>query len=98
MLVKIIKSHRNIVIICDKKLIGKKFNQGQFQIDVKKNFFDGEEKTKQETIEIIKRMVEEDATFNIVGKESIETALETGLINKEGIKTIQNTPVALVLL
>ena len=98
MLVKIIKSHRNIVIICDKNLIGKKFNQGQFQIDVKKNFFDGEEKTKQETIEIIKRMVEEDATFNIVGKESIETALETGLINKEGIKTIQNTPVALVLL
>lgn len=97
MLVKIIKSHRNIVIICDKNLIGKKFNQKQFQIDVKKNFFDGEEKTKQETIEIIKKMAEEDSTFNIVGKESVETALETGIINKKGIKTIQNTPIALVL-
>ncbi len=97
MLVKIIRSHRNIVIICDKNLIGKKFNQGQFQLDIKENFFNGEEKTKQETIELIKRMAQEDATFNIVGKESIETALETGIINEDGIKTIQDTPVALVL-
>jgi hypothetical protein len=97
MLVKIIKSHRNIVVICDNNLIGKRLSQGEFQIDVKENFFNGEEKTKQETIEIIERMAQEDATFNIVGKESVETALEIGIINKEGIKTIQNTPVALVL-
>ncbi len=98
MLVKIIKSHRNIVIICDKNLIGKTFSHEKFQINVKENFFNGEEKNKEETIEIIKKMVEEDATFNIVGKESIKVALETGIINKEGIKTIQNTPIALVLL
>ena len=97
MLVKIIKSHRNIVIICDENLIGKSFSEGQFQIDIKENFFNGEKKTKQETLEIIKRMAEEDATFNIVGKESVEVALETGIITKKGIKTIQNTPVALVL-
>ena len=97
MLVKIIKSHRDIVIICDNNLIGKKFYEGQFQLDVKENFFNGEEKTKQETIEIIEHMVKEDATFNIVGKESTETALETGIINKEAIKTIQNVPFAMVL-
>ena len=97
MLVKIIKSHRNIVIICDKNLIGKKVSQGPFQLDIKENFFNGEEKTREETIEIIKRMAQEDATFNIVGKESVETALETGIINKDGIKIIQDIPVALVL-
>ncbi len=97
MLVKTIKSHRNIVIICDTDLIGKKFEEGQLQLDIKENFFNGEEKTKEETTEIIKNMIQEDATFNIVGKESIETALETGIINKEGIRTIQNIPVALVL-
>ena len=98
MLVKVVKSHRNLVIICDKDLIGKKFSQGQFQLDIKENFFNGEDKTKEETVKIMKRMAQEDATFNIVGKESVETALETGIIKKEGIKTIQNTPVALVLL
>ena len=97
MLVKIIKSHRNIVIICDNNLIGKKVSQDQFQLDIKENFFNGEEKTKEETVEIMKIMAQEDATFNIVGKESVETALETGIINKEGIKTIQDIPVALVL-
>lgn len=97
MLVKIIKSHRNIVIICDSSLLGKKFDEGQLQLDIKENFFNGEEKTKEETTEIIKNMVQEDATFNIVGKESIEIALETGIINKDGIKTIQDIPVALML-
>lgn len=98
MLVKVIKSHRDIVIICDSDLIGKKFEEGTSQLDVKENFFKGEEKTKQETLEIIKKMSIEDATFNIVGRESIETALEIGIINKEGIKTIQGVPVAMVLL
>ncbi len=98
MLVKIIKSYRDIVIICDKDLVGKKFNQGQLQLDIKENFFDGEEKTRPETIEIIKKMVREDATFNIVGKESVNAALEIGIINKEGVKNVQGVPTALVLI
>ena len=97
MLVKIIKSHRDIVIICDTNLLGKKFNEGKFQLDLKESFFKGEEKTKQETTEIIENMTKEDATFNIVGEESIEVALETSIIDKEGIKTIKNIPFALVL-
>jgi len=98
MLVKIIKSYRNIVIICDSNLIGEKLEQGEFQLDLKENFFKGDEKTKQETIDIMKSMAQEDATFNIVGKESTSAALEAGIINKEGIKTIDNAPFALVLL
>ena len=98
MLVKIIKSYRNIVIICDSNLIGKKLEQGEFQLDLKENFFKGDEKSKQEVIDILRDMSQEDATFNIVGKESVNTALETGIINKEGIKTIQDVPFALVLL
>jgi len=43
-------------------------------------------------------MAQEDATFNIIGKESVNTALETGIISKEGIKEINGVPFALVLL
>ena len=98
MLVKIIKSCRTIIIICDSNLIGKKLEQGEFQLDLKENFFEGDEKSKQETIDIMRDMAQEDATFNIVGQESTDTALEAGIINKEGIKTIQDIPFALVLL
>ena len=98
MLVKIIKSYRIIVTVCDSNLIGKKLEQGKFQLDLKENFFKGDEKSKQEAIEIIRKMSDEDATFNIVGQESVDAALEAGIINKDGIKTIQNVPFALVLL
>jgi len=97
MLVRIIKSYRNIVTICDEGLLGKKFKEGRFQLEVKENFFEGEKKTEEETIEIIKKMIKEDCTFNIVGQESVETALKTGIINHAGIKRIQGIPFSLIL-
>ncbi len=98
MQVKVQKSCRDIVTICDSKLLGKTFEQDKFQLDVKESFYKGEEKTKQETLDIIKKMSIEDATFNIVGKEAINIALEAGIISKQGIKEIQGVPFALVLL
>lgn len=98
MLVKHIKSYRDIIAICDTYLLGKKFEEDKFQLDVKESFFKGDEKSKEETLEIIKDMKKEDATFNIVGKEAIQTAIEAGVITKEGIKEIQGIPFALVLL
>jgi hypothetical protein len=98
MLVKIIKTYRDIVAICDTDLFGKKFEEDKFQLDIKESFYNGEEKSKEETIEIIKDMAKEDATFNIVGKESTQAAIEAGIIAEEGIKKIQGIPFALVLL
>jgi len=98
MLVKIQKTYRDIVAICDSNLLGRTFEEGKYQLDIKDTFFGGEEKNKEQTLEIIKDMDTEDATFNIVGEESIQTALEAGIITKEGIKKIDNIPFALVLL
>lgn len=98
MLVKIQSSYRHIVAICDTELLGKRFEEGQYQLDVKESFYKGEEKDKEQTIEIIQNMAKEDATFNIVGKESVEAAIEAGLITKESTKTIDNIPFSLVLL
>jgi hypothetical protein len=98
MMIKIHKSYRTIVALADTDLIGKKFEEGIRQIEVKFGFFQGEEKNKAEIIEILKDMQKEDATFNIVGKESVECALKAGIIKKEGIMKIDSVPVALVLL
>jgi len=98
MLVKIHKSYRDIVAICDSELIGKVFEQDKFQLDVKESFFKGNEKTRHEVLGIMIDMAKEDATFNIIGKEAVELALEAGIINKQGIKEIAGIPFALVLL
>jgi len=97
MQIKIHDSYRIIVALADTDLIGKTFEQDNKQIKVKEDFFQGEEKNKQETIKILKEMEKEDATFNIVGKESVESALEAGVIQEHGILKIQDVPIALAL-
>lgn len=98
MLIKIHKSYRYVIAICDSELLGRKLEQGNKQLDLSGEFFNGEEKAEKEAFEIIKDAAKEDATFNIVGKKATELALKAGIIDKEGIRKIQGIPFALVLL
>jgi len=98
MLVKVIKSYRDVVAICDAELLGKHFEEGNRILNIKESFYDGEEKTPKETTEIIQNMALEDATFNIVGEKSVECAKKCGLITEDAIKKVEGIPFALVLI
>lgn len=98
MLIKIHKAYRDVVAICDKELLGKLFEEGKFQLDLKESFFGGEKLDKEEIIKAIKELSREDATFNIVGERSVSAALEAEIISSEGIKKIKGIPFALVLM
>ena len=62
------------------------------------NFYKDKEVSAPELIKIIKAQQDQDATFNIVGKESTQTAIEANIISKENISKIQEIPFALILL
>jgi len=96
--INVINSYRNIVAICDSELIGKKFESKKFQLDIKESFYGKDKVSGDEAIKIMKKMRNEDATFNIVGKNSVNIALKIEVINKKGIKEIKGIPFALVLL
>ncbi|MCF7910467.1 DUF424 family protein [Candidatus Pacearchaeota archaeon] len=100
MFVKIHKTYRDVVAICDSEIIGKFFESEdkKFQLDVKESFFKGQEHNEDSTLKIMKDMSREDATFNIIGENSVKLALEAGIINEKGIKSIQGIPFALILL
>jgi len=98
MLIKIIKTYRDVVAVCDANLLGKKFEEGKFQLDVKESFFNGEKTSEEEVINIMKQMSVEDSTFNIIGKKSIDAAVKAGIISKDGVKKIQGIPFALTLI
>jgi len=100
MFFKIHKSYREVVAICDSDLIGKKFEEGKFQLDVKEDFFKSQENsvTEEEIISLLKKFSDEDSTFNIIGERSINSALKAGIISQEGIKKVQGIPFALVLM
>ena len=94
---KVHRAYRDVVAICDSDLIGKKFEEDKFQLDVKEDFYKGEEVSEEKIISIMSDLSKEDSTFNIVGKNSIQIALELGLITKDGTKEISGIPFALVL-
>jgi len=98
MLVKIHESYRKIVAVCDSDLLGKRIEEGKMQLDISRDFFGGDKKSEKEVIEIIKDACLDDATFNFVGKKSVGIALKIGLLDKEGIISIQGVPCALTLL
>ena len=98
MFVKIHNSYRDVIAICDSELIGKKFEEDKFQLDIKENFFKGEKIDEEKVIDMMKNMLKEDSTFNIIGEKSVNAALKAGIITKDGIKKIQRIPFALILL
>ena len=98
MKIKIHDAYRKVVSLCDSELIGQTFEEGIKQIEIRPNFFDGEKKTHDEVIKILKDLDKEDATFNIVGERSVKAAIEAGVIDSSGILTIDNIPIALALL
>ncbi|PIN93434.1 DUF424 domain-containing protein [Candidatus Pacearchaeota archaeon CG10_big_fil_rev_8_21_14_0_10_35_13] len=98
-LIKVHKTYRGVVAISDEELVGKIFYEGERQLDIRENFYRGEPYEELgELVKIIKDLAMEDSTFNIVGKESVNAALKAGIISKEGIKTVDGIPYALVLL
>ena len=98
MYINVIDAYRTVIAIADDNLVGKVFEEEILQLDVKESFYKGEIKPKEEIIETIKDWAKEDATFNIVGKESIATAIEAGIISEESVGYIDNIPYAMILL
>ena len=98
MLIKIHKGYRATVALSDKNLLNQTFTEDIKEITLHKHFFEGEEINKEKAVSILKDLQKEDATFNIVGKKSVQAALEARIIQEAGIIKINEVPIALVLL
>ena len=97
MYVRIHKSYRNVVAVCDSELLGKRFESGRFQLDVKENFYKGDKVSESEAVLIMKKMLIEDATFNIVGEKSINAAIKAEIISSDSVGEISGIPFAMLL-
>jgi hypothetical protein len=98
MYVKIHRAYRTVVAVCDNDLIGNTFSEGIKEIKIHEHFFKGESLSKEQVIDVLKEMLKEDATFNFVGKESVECGILAHAVSKEGVMHIQKIPVALGLM
>ena len=86
---KLYRSGNDVIIgACDQQLIGKKFRDGKLQIDVSKRFYEG----SLITIDELKKFLEEATIANLVGKQTVNCAIELGLIDPECVLTIKGVP------
>lgn len=91
------ESYRKVVAVCDEDLIGKKFEEGKRQLDIRERFYKGDMFTFEEAVKRLERLRMEDATFNIVGPESIRAVIQAQILAPGTIPTVQSIPFALVL-
>lgn len=98
MLVKIHESYRRVIAVCDSDLIGKKFEEGKMQLDIRENFYSGEEIEEKRVVEILLKEKNNYATFNIVGEKSVKCAMDCGVITEGNVGKVEGVPFALVLL
>jgi len=98
LLVKIHSSYRKIIAVCDADLLGKRFEQGKMQLEVRKDFYGGERKSEKEVVKLLQEVEKEDATFNFVGTKAVSVGIKAGVINKQGVLRVKGIPNALSLL
>jgi hypothetical protein len=93
----IVKKHqrpgRLIIAVCDKELLGKKFEEGEKILDLTSDFYQGDEMSEED----LKALLPESYLLDFVGKEAVEFALQNDLVEKENILKIDNIPHATCL-
>lgn len=94
---KIHRAYRSVVAVCDADIVGKYFEEGKYQLDLRENFFKDTEITYAESVKLFKDQIKEDATFNIVGHKSIQAAIDAGIITKDSVNYIAKIPFTLIL-
>ncbi|MFW5990631.1 MAG: DUF424 domain-containing protein [Candidatus Nanoarchaeia archaeon] len=93
----IVKKHvtggRLILAVCDSSVAGKKYNEGDAQLDLSSDFYNGEEMPPEE----VTRLMKSSFIINLVGEKSLQTAKELVHISKRSVIFIEGIPHAQVL-
>ena len=79
---------KKLVAICDAELLGKKFEEKDFQLDLTGNFYKGEQTNEEKLVQLLEGAY----VVNLVGKESVEFGIKTGLVKKENVKVVSKIP------
>ena len=87
-------SESKYISLCDSDLIGKKFEDENFNLNVREKFYGGEELNQKKFDMVLKDV----SSLNVVGKESIGLCLRKGLLKKENIKRVGGVVFAIIVL
>ena len=73
-----------VVALCDKDILGKRFEEKELVLDIDNDFYEGKEASKEE----ICRALSECASAIIAGNEAVGIALECNAVSEVGVKEV----------
>jgi hypothetical protein len=82
-----------LVAACDMDLLGRKFEEGELRLDVKKDFYDGEKVDEATFLELAAIA----NIMNLVGKKVVGLAISSGIVDAGCVINIEGIPHAQVL-
>ena len=90
---KHIKDGQLALVICDKELLGKKFENDGVVLNLSAQYFQGEDMKINEIIGLLPKA----ATIQAVGKEAIQLLIAQKIVEPVEVKTIQKVQHVLVV-
>ena len=97
-MVLIVKMHNSpngmIIAVCDPDILGKKFEEGDLQLDLASRFYRGEEKTKEETAKLFKACYQ----ANLVGEKAVALGIKEGIIDESHVIKVDGVPHAMAVI
>lgn len=84
-----------VLAVCDKELLGKRFEEKSLQLDLTTRFYQGTEINENDILILFKSA----NIINLVGEESVNVGIRAGLVmaNKKSVLTIKKIPHAQVV-
>ena len=79
---------RTILAVCDSDIIGKRYEEGELQLDLTSGFYRGEEMDEAR----IKGYFKVVHVVNLVGENAVELGIKEGLVDKDHIMKVDGIP------
>lgn len=76
-------------VIIDKEIVGKKFDEGELQLDLTSPYYRGDETAEDETLKIISKSY----SVSFIGEDSVRLGSSKGLVDEKTALRIKGIPV-----
>ena len=85
-----------LVSLCDHACIGESYQEGELRLDVTEEFYGGPEAREMSAAAAV-NAIEAADVVNIVGEESVEAAIDAGLVDETRVLHVAGQPHAQLL-
>ena len=83
-----------ILVVTDKEIVGKIFEEGNKQLDLSKKFYSGDERD----VEAVKAIILESYILHLTGENAVALGVELGFVDPQRIVWVSNVPHAEALI